>query len=230
MSTVLAMDTSGPSLSVALVRDGKAVFERTQQNGRTHSASLMPLVDEALQTGGIRMAQVDLLAAVHGPGSFTGVRIGVATAKGLAHAAGKPCLGVNALEALSRNAGLFCGAVCALQDARAGQVYCAAYRDGERVLKDAAKKLSEFLEEARRLGRCCFVGDGAAAHRSGIAEAMGELAVFAPESDMMIRASHVALLALEKAHLAGTWRELLPYYLRAPQAERERAAREAGRV
>ena len=113
-----------------------------------------------------------------------------------------------------------------MQDARAGQVYCAAYRGGERILPDGAMKLGEFLESLPDGDGCLFIGDGAEANREKIVQAMGERAVFAQAGEMNLRAANAALIAGEKSGTAVGWRELLPYYLRRPQAERER---EAGR-
>ncbi len=227
MTTILAIDTSGPSLSVALSRGRTPVYACLLQNGRTHSENVMRLADDALAAAGIRPADVDCFAAVAGPGSFTGVRIGIATVKALAHATGAPCCAVNALEALARNAAFFDGVVCPLQDARAGQVYCAAFDGGKRLLPDAAMQLSDFLRALSPYPRCCFVGDGAAAHRQPIADTLGNRAFFAPEPLMAPRAEQAALIALERPETWREWRDLAPYYLRAPQAERERAAREA---
>lgn len=225
--TILAMDTTGPSLSVAIAREGKIVYECFQSTGRTHSERLLPMIDAALQAEGMEAAQLDALAVTVGPGSFTGVRIGAETAKALCHALEKPCVPVNALEAIARGAGAFPGVVCPLQDARAGQVYCAAYRGGERILPDGAMKLGEFLASLPEEAECLFIGDGAEANREKIAQAMGRRAVFAQASEMNLRAANAALLASERIETAVSWRELLPYYLRKPQAEREREAREA---
>lgn len=221
------MDTTGPSLSVAIAREGKIVYECFQSTGRTHSERLLPMIDAALQAEGMEAAQLDALAVTVGPGSFTGVRIGAETAKALCHALEKPCVPVNALEAIARGAGAFPGVVCPLQDARAGQVYCAAYRGGERILPDGAMKLGEFLASLPEEAECLFIGDGAEANREKIAQAMGRRAVFAQASEMNLRAANAALLASERIETAVSWRELLPYYLRKPQAEREREAREA---
>lgn len=229
MTTILAFDTSGPSLSVALMMGDKLVYECTQQNGLTHSDSLMPLVDAALGAGKLTAAMVDYYAVVVGPGSFTGVRIGVTTAKALVHATGRPVIAVNALEAIAEAGALDGHVVCPLQDARAGQVYCAAFRQGERLLPDAAMKLQEFLESLAPYGPCRFAGDGAAAHREAIVERMGEQALFVPANDMALRASNAARIALRRLDTATGWQALLPYYLRAPQAERERMAREAAK-
>lgn len=224
---LLAIDSTGPSLSVALASDGKIAYECFQRTGHTHSERLMPMIDAALASQGIEAAQLDALAVTVGPGSFTGVRIGVETAKALCHALEKPCVPVNALEAIARGAQSFDGVVCPLQDARAGQVYGAAFWDGEQILPDHAVKLDEFLEALPDEVACCFIGDGAQANRAHIAQKMGGRAVFAQESDMNLRAANAALIACERIDTAVTWRELLPYYLRKPQAEREREAREA---
>lgn len=224
MSTILAMDTSGPSLSVALLVGERLAYECTMQNGLTHSERLMKLVDQALAAEGIGPDDVDCFAAVNGPGSFTGVRLGVATAKSLAHATEKPCLGVNALEALAEGAVLFDGVVCPMRDARAGQVYAAAFVKKARVLPDEALRLDALLALLAPMGRCCFLGDGAAKHRETIAQALGDQAIW---GDIPLRASCAARLAQRRAAEAGSWRLLAPYYLRLPQAERERAQREA---
>ena len=138
---ILVIDTSGPVCGAAVMDEEKVYSEFTAQNRNTHSASLMPMVEAALHAAGTELKELDAIAAVTGPGSFTGVRIGVATAKGLAHGAGLPCIPVDALEALSASAGRFEGIVCPIQDARAGQVYGAAFRNGERLTGDAPMKL-----------------------------------------------------------------------------------------
>jgi tRNA threonylcarbamoyladenosine biosynthesis protein TsaB len=224
---ILALDTSGAWLGVALRQGGETVFAIAQNNGLTHSDSLLPLLDGALTAQGLPLAQVDLLAAVTGPGSFTGVRIGVETVRALARTLLKPCIGINALEALAAGAWPFEGILCPMQDARAGQVYAAAYQDGARVLPDAALALTDFIASLPDVPGYCFVGDGAERHRDALSEMLGARAVFAPADRMHIDPAVVAALAERDAAQADTWQALLPYYLRAPQAERERLAREA---
>ena len=134
---ILVIDTSGPVCGTAVMDEERVYCEFTAQNRNTHSASLMPMVESALEAAGNSLAGLDAVAAVTGPGSFTGVRIGIATAKGLAHGSGLPCIPVDALEALNASAGSFDGVVCPIQDARAGQVYGAAFQGEERLTAEA---------------------------------------------------------------------------------------------
>ena len=230
---ILMIDTSGPACGVAIVKDGRRVYEAALEGGMTHSQRLMPMVDAALNMAGMTAQDIDLFGAVVGPGSFTGVRIGVSTVKALAHAAGKPCVGVDALEALAMNACEFDGVICPILDARAQQVYGAIFEGGmppRRLCGDAAEKLTAFLDRVEETGkRALFVGDGVAAYEKAIAERLGEKAVFAPAQHAGLRAMCAAMLAQHYADTAQDYITLLPLYLRAPQAERERAAREAAK-
>lgn len=204
------------------MQDGVLRCEVSCVNGRTHSESILPLAEEALAHAGFSMEDIDLFAAVAGPGSFTGVRIGVTMIKAMAHARNKPCLGVNALEALAAGAPHFDGLVCAIQDARAGQVYAAAFLHGERVLLDNALPMTEFLQNVCALGQpALFVGDGVQKHEEAIKQA-GFIAGGALLRT--VRPGAAALLAQKYAPLAGDYLALKPLYLRAPQAERARQA------
>ena len=231
---ILMIDTSGPACGVALSRDGKIVCELELTSGMTHSQRMMPMVDSALSLSGMTIGEIDLFGAVVGPGSFTGVRIGVSTVKALAHASGKPCGGVDALEALAANATGFDGVVCPILDARAQQVYGAMFEAGfppVRRMEDEAMKLTEYLDRVEAMGkRALFLGDGAAAFETLIRERMGEKAVFAPMQHAGLRAASALALLAYRAQAGEAMEDgfsLLPLYLRAPQAERERAAREA---
>lgn len=231
---LLAVDTSGPVAGVAVLRDGAIAYEAAAVNRLTHSANLMPMIEEALSRAGIDIADIDLYAAVTGPGSFTGVRIGVSAVKGMAHGAGKPCVGVDALEALAASLCLSDALLCPLQDARAGQVYAAAFLPGlppKRVLPNMAEKLDVFLDQALAAadGRpLCFVGDGVAPYQQAIRDRLGERAVFTPAHLRYLRPASVAMLAALHADDAVDYLTLMPVYLRAPQAERERARRLGG--
>lgn len=225
---LLAIDTSGPVCGVAILSDGAIVYEAATVNRMTHSVNLLPMIDTALQAAGMTIADMDRLAVVSGPGSFTGVRIGVSTLKGLAHGAsrngddGKPCVAVDALEAMAAGAGAFAGVICPIQDARAGQVYGAAFRQGavrpERLLPDAPMKLEEYVEAIRALGdRFLFLGDGMPVHRAKLERLLGDQAVFAQPQQAYLRPASVAYLASLETETCD-YRTLMPMYLRAPNA------------
>ena len=186
----------------------------------------MTAVDQALSASGLSCRDMDLFAVAAGPGSFTGVRLGVCAAKGFAHATGKPCAPVHALEALSMNLAGFDGLVCPILDARRGQVYCAAFDVSSgmprRTMEDDAVALEEFI--ARLPGDCrlAFVGDGLPVHGEKIRALLGDRAFLPPANLTSLRTDAVGLLAL--AH-PETWvpaHALQAVYLRKPQAERER--------
>lgn len=223
---ILALDTSGPTCGVALLSEGAVRFSCTALNKKTHSVNLMPMVDAAFTATGLSLTDMDRLACVVGPGSFTGVRLGVSTVKGLAHGSGKPCVAVNALEALALGAGRFAGLVCPMQDARAGQVYAALFRDGHRIGPDEPIALTDLAERLRGMGEpVLFTGDGMIAHRERVAALLGERAVFASPAFASLRPEIAAELAVnaETTDYLG----LMPYYLRAPSAERNRKLMEA---
>ena len=230
---LLAIDTSGTVCGVAVLRDDMVCCEHMVQNKRTHSVNLLPMIDEALSASGLEPAQLDRLAVVTGPGSFTGVRLGVSTAKGLAHGAGLPCVAVDALEAMAAGAGAFSGLICPIQDARAGQVYAAAFRWGaerpERVLPDQPIRVEDLAEKLLAMeAPCLFLGDGMPVHRARLAELMGERAVFAAPQLASLRPASVAVLgAVTEETLDYT--ALMPMYLRAPSAERNKKLMEAAR-
>lgn len=229
---ILALDTSGPVCGVAVCKDGHILYEGAAVNKFTHSASLMPMIDEAFTRCGLVFADIDLFACVVGPGSFTGVRIGVSTVKGLAHGAGKPCVAVDALEALAAGVGDRQALICPIQDARAGQVYGAAFLAGMppvRLLEDEAAKLDLFIDHALTAAQAdqplCFVGDGVETFRSAITARLGTQAVFPPAHLASLRPAAVALLAEARQGEQVDYLTLMPKYLRTPQAERARAAR-----
>lgn len=233
---LLAVDTSGPVAGVAVLRDGEIAYEGAAVNRLTHSVNLMPMIEEALGRTGLDISDIDYYAAVTGPGSFTGVRIGVSAVKGMAHGAQRPCIGVDALEALAAGVCMTDALLCPIQDARAGQVYGAAFLPGMppvRRLEDMAQKLSVFVEKAMEVAdgrRLCFLGDGVKTYRRAIEELLGDRAVFAPAHMSYLRPAAVAALADLHRDRAVDYLTLMPVYLRAPQAERERARRLGGQA
>ncbi len=225
---IVAIDTSGPLASCAVMRDGEIVHLTVMNHGLTHSETIMPALDSAMNCAGLKCKEVDCFVAVAGPGSFTGVRIGVCAVKGLAHAWNKPCARIDALEALAMNYAGFDGLACPILDARRGQVYCAAFEmtGGWPVcyLEDGAMDLEAFLDKLPRDRRLVFLGDGLRVHEAKLRQMLPE-ALIAPAHLRQLRADAACLLAQARAQEWMEGSKLTPIYLRAPQAERERKAR-----
>ena len=204
------------------MKDGAIVYEASAINRMTHSVNLLPMIDAACQSAGLSIAEMERIAVVSGPGSFTGVRIGVSTVKGLAHANNTPCVAVDALEAMAAGAGEFGGVICPIQDARAGQVYGAAFSAGEtrpvRLMADIPLKLEEYVEAVKAVGeRFLFLGDGMPVHRAKLENLLGDAAVFAKPQQAFLRPASVAYLA-SLAQEPVDYLALEPLYLRAPNA------------
>jgi tRNA threonylcarbamoyladenosine biosynthesis protein TsaB len=224
MTKLLAVDTCSKSCSVAVFTGRQAAVELTASAARTHTAHLMQMIHQALEMAESDVGDLDALAVTLGPGSFTGLRIGLATVKGLAFMGRKPVIGVSSLEALAWQGMPWPHAVCAMLDARRGEVYSAVYRArGDRLEREGAERVlsaDAVLESAPR--PCIFVGDGARLHRERIAAALGENARFAPDERHVIRASSVAALALRQleGESAGAVCQVVPRYIRRPDAEK----------
>lgn len=225
---ILAMDTSGPVAGVAVWEDGRIRYEGMAVNQMTHSENIMPMAEEALRRAGLTVQDITHLAVTVGPGSFTGVRIGVTAVKAMAHALKLPCIAVDALEATAAGIENVDEVICPIQDARVQQVYGAAFCAGKRLMEDCVLKLEEYLTRIQSLGeRFLFTGDGVIPYRARITEVLGERVRFAGVQSLYLRPAAVACLAARDAEKALDYLTLQPLYLRAPQAERERAAREA---
>ncbi len=224
---ILAFESSAKAASAALLRDGKLISQYSQCSGLTHSRTLLPMGEDMLKNAELTLADVDLIAVAHGPGSFTGIRIGVSMVKGLAWAGDKPCVGVSTLEAMAWHGLAAGGLVCPVMDARRSQVYNALFRieDGRpvRLTEDRPIALSELAEQLRVLGEPVFlVGDGAELSFRFLA-GQGIPCVLAPDNLRMQSAWGVAMAAMDKT--PGSADDLLPVYLRLSQAERERQER-----
>ena len=224
---ILAFESTAKAASAALVRDGKLISQFSQCSGLTHSRTLLPMGEDMLKNAELTLQDVDLIAVAHGPGSFTGVRIGVSMVKGLAWAADKPCVGVSTLEAMAWHGLAAGGLICPVMDARRSQVYNALFRmeDGRpvRLTEDRPIALTELAEELRAYKERVFlVGDGAELSFRTLSE-LGLPCVLAPENLRMQSAWGVAMAALDKE--PGSADSLLPVYLRLSQAERERQER-----
>lgn len=233
---ILAIDSSATAASVALVDNGKVLGEFYINTRLTHSQTLMPMVENLLKCTQSALNEVDLFAVSAGPGSFTGIRIGVASIKGLAMAENKPCVGVSTLEAIAYNLELMQGTICAVMDARCQQVYNAVFRtDGnriERLTPDRAISIEALAEEFKNYKKPFYlVGDGAKLCYNS--EWFKGLEVtLSPEPLIYQRACSVAKAAV-CAYEQGkevTPAALMPVYLRLPQAERELKKRLKGEV
>ena len=229
---ILAFETSAKAASVALMENGKLLGEAYQNTGLTHSQTLMVMAEDMLKACNLTAKDVEAVAVAAGPGSFTGVRIGVAAAKGFAWGAELPCYGVSTLEAMARNLGVYQGYVVPAMDARRSQVYTAIFRAEKgglsRVEEDMAISLEELGNKIKNFEEPVFlVGDGALLCYNTLLEEVPGL-VLPPEHRMHQRAAGVALAAqaMHDAGDPGNGAELTPNYLRLSQAERERAARE----
>lgn len=224
---ILAFESSAKAASVALCRDGHLVSQYSQCSGLTHSRTLLPMAEDMLKNAELTLRDVDLIAVAHGPGSFTGIRIGVSTVKGLAWAGDTPCVGVSTLEAMAWHGLAAGGVVCPVMDARRSQVYNALFeiRDGrpQRLCPDRPIALAELAEDVKKLDAPVFlVGDGAAITKAFF-DAQGIPCRVAPENLLWQDAWGVAMAALDKE--PGNADSLLPVYLRLSQAERERQER-----
>ena len=228
---ILALDSSAAPASAALLEDGKILSEFYINTKQTHSQTLKPMVESVLKLTNKTLDDVTCMAVSAGPGSFTGVRIGVSCVKGLSMTRNIPCAGVSTLRAMAENARQLTGIVCAVMDARCGQVYNALFRaEGgtlTRLCDDRALPIAELLEECKTFTEKIYlVGDGAELCYKTFAAIRAEL--LQPQLRFQ-RASGVAMAAQEMVENGQTVTPdaLMPIYLRLPQAERELKAKNA---
>ncbi len=227
---ILALDSTATAASVALCEDKKPLAAFHLNNGNTHSETLLPMARALLEVTGRTIADIDLFACSIGPGSFTGVRIGAATVKGLAFGTDKPVLGVSTLEALAHNTLPARGLVCPVMNARRGQVYNALFRaEGmnlTRLCPDRALSLTDLKAELVAMQEDFILcGDGVDITEKSFDD-LTPLLLSTLAADQ--NAVSVATVAYENylAGARGTDAEIAPVYLRLPQAERERLARQ----
>ena len=229
---ILAFETSAKAGSVALLEDDKLLGENYQNTGLTHSQTLMTMAEDLLKSAGLTPQDVQAVAVAAGPGSFTGVRIGVAAAKGFAWGGELPCYGVSTLEAMAKSLGPWEGTVACVMDARRSQVYNALFlaKEGKlsRICEDRAVSLEELGQELQNAEKPIFlVGDGSVLCYNTLRDSVAGL-VLPPEHRMHQRAAGVGLAAWDMICRgdSGDGKSLEPNYLRLSQAERERLARE----
>lgn len=226
---VLAVDTSSSVAAVAVMEDAALLGEYLLSHGKTHSQKLVPMIKELLDALELLPGEIDLFAASVGPGSFTGLRIGVTTVKAMAFAVQKPVVSVPTLDALAYGIPVPGESlVCPIMDARNRQVYTALYTVENGLLKNVSGYMGVPVDELLKLIKCktrkvIFTGDAVPAFRETLKTGLGEACEFAPPCMLAQRASTVAQLALIKAS-AGELEncfEMVPFYLRKSQAERE---------
>lgn len=226
---ILALDSTAKVAAAALLDDDRLLCKAAAPDAMTHSATLLPEIEQLLKDAGLRFADIDLFAASAGPGSFTGVRIGAATLKGIAFGRNKPCCAVSALEALAYNLRKTDGIVCALMDARRGQFYTATFAvaDGTvtRLSPDEAKSGEEIAASLAAYPHVTLVGDGAAVALPFFDGLPVELC---PEEKRLADGESVGLAAYAMYRAGRTVcdADFAPVYLRLPQAERERLEKE----
>lgn len=234
---ILGLDSSGIVASVAIVEDDVLIAEYTVNYKKTHSQTLLPMLDEIAKMTELDLNSIDAIAVAAGPGSFTGLRIGSATAKGLGLALKKPLIAIPTVEGLAYNLYDISGLICPIMDARRKQVYTGIYRFTDHQLKvvedQMAVPMETVIEKLNQYGEAVtFLGDGVSVFHELIAEKMTVPYSFAPAHVNKQRAAAVATLG-EIYYRQGkteTAMEHVPDYLRVSQAERERAAREAAKA
>lgn len=230
---ILALESSAVSTGAAIIKDGTVISECFANIGLTHSRTLMTLVDSCLSNAELTLSDIDILACAKGPGSFTGVRIGVSTVKGLAFAENKPVYGISTLEAMAYSASVPGFVICPVMDARCKQVYTAQFEhDGKKLIRlypDEPLKLDELYDRLKIIGKkVMFIGDGCKVATDYFAEMDIDFCDF-PEIYKYQHASAVAFAAY-MLYNEGVKPEdsenLLPDYLRLSQAEREKNNKE----
>ena len=222
---ILALDSSAAVASVAICDGEKLLAEYTLNNGNTHSETILPMIEDLLSRLNMSVDDVEVFAASSGPGSFTGVRIGAATLKGLAFGKNKPCVEVSTLEALAENLVMSSGLICPVMNARRSQVYTAIFRsDGQmltRLTEDCAMAIDELDELLSHYGEAVrFCGDG-----YGITVAALQKTAFMPVPDRLRHQSAYSVACVAAKQLADnntvTDKQFKVTYLRPSQAERE---------
>lgn len=225
---ILGVDSTATAASAAVYCDGKILSLNFSNTGLTHSQTLMPMIDNTLKIAGVDIKDIDLFAVSNGPGSFTGVRIGVSAVKGMAQPLNKKCVTVSTLEVIAKpleNTGCYAVSV---MDARCNQVYTAQFNclNGfERVTEDAAITIDELGEQLKNINQpIVLIGDGANITYKKLKEVLSNVAI-APLSIRYQSAANVALIAAEKIEngvsVGEDANDILPEYLRLSQAERE---------
>ena len=224
---ILTIDSSTKMASITLIDSGTISYHAFLNDNRTHSEKLMPLVDECFKMMELSPQDIDAFAAIVGPGSFTGLRIGIATIQGLAYSTKKPCIGINALDALAHSVDSFDGLIVPLIDARNAQAYSSIYDGDNNYLKiadDMAKLVEDIAQDIKKMGKkAIFIGDGALNNREIIVNVLGDRAHFTSEQQDYKTAKSAAYLAEAKFLKGDTVSpsKIIPYYFRNTSAKKK---------
>lgn len=231
---LICLETSAKTASAAVVTEGKVLGEISVTAGLTHSQTILPALEALLKCCSMQLTDADGFAVSIGPGSFTGLRIGIGAVKGMAQGSGKSCIGVSTLEALAVNFSGLHYTVCPVMDARCGQVYTSLFwANGDypvRLWEDMAISLDQLREKLQSVeGEVMLVGDGAEIAFAALADSCKVL--LAPSAMRYQSAASVGIAALHHLQTGELLSpdQLMPAYLRLPQAERELLAREAAK-
>jgi tRNA threonylcarbamoyladenosine biosynthesis protein TsaB len=223
---ILAIDTSNLVLAISVITEDVVLGEFATNLKKNHSVRLMPMISQLLDEIGMEPSELSAVVAARGPGSYTGVRIGVSTAKSMAWSLGIPLIGVSSLEVLAYNGAYFAGLIVPLFDARRGQIFTGAYKwiDGtvQCVSADRIVLFADMLSELKETEeKVLFLGDDLSIHREAAVEVLGDQAVFAPASYQLPRAAHLAQAGLQ-AYREGRVEDtqaFTPSYLQMAEAE-----------
>ncbi|MGE7676257.1 tRNA (adenosine(37)-N6)-threonylcarbamoyltransferase complex dimerization subunit type 1 TsaB [Lysinibacillus sp. NPDC094403] len=219
----LGIETANAPLSIAVIRDGKVIAEIVQNIKLTHSAGAMPAIEEVLAKAGLQPSELDAIAVSEGPGSYTGVRIGVTLAKTLAWTLKKPLVGISSLKSLAANASLYDGFICPIFDARRGNVYTAVYKGYglEAIIDDYHDHIDGLLERLQALeAPVLFVGVDVDVFWHKIVEVLGDYAQRTPSSNDLPRASETVRLATKvELPSVDAVHHFVPQYKRIAEAE-----------
>ena len=223
---ILAIDSTAITASCAVTEDEKLLAQSFVNVGLTHSQTLLPLIDDTLRNAKVKIESIDRFVVCAGPGSFTGVRIGVSTVKGLAFTKNVECVGVSTLDAIACSSGVFSGVICAVMDARCNQVYNALFRAAngktERLCPDRALSIDELTEELKEYNEdILLAGDGA---ELCFNKMNGTIPVTLAPQNVRFQSGFGAAIASLRDEYADKCvkpNDLTPIYLRLPQAERE---------
>ena len=225
---VLAIDTASIVATAAIMDQHKLLGECILNHDKTHSQKMMPMIQQLFKSTELTPKDIDVFAASNGPGSFTGLRIGVATIKGFAHALNKPVVGISTLDGLAYNLAFCNHTICPIMDARREQVYNAVYRwendKLHRLTPHRALSIEALVDELMQTEqKVIFTGDGVPVFYEYLKEKLQKQCDFAPIAMRMQRASSIAALAMQKALVGEVegYMTFSPFYLRKSQAERE---------